>query len=207
LSARSVNVPLSFSHRAGFLPSYIAFLRRHVVPLQNPYFLFFLRRFVRQPRPQNPTGSVLTTSLVLVGLTISRLIPAPRETPHALRVSVLPAYQRKRRYWLYDLTPCIPYLVAFAVRPEISRLGPLLSRISRGRLVSAAAGAAATLVARGWPSSPLPQPRSSSALRRLDRTPPYRAGSGIPRPLAGLDLSPLFPLCCLRVLLVFAVSC
>ena len=43
-------------------------------------------------------------------------------------------------------------------------------------------------------------------LRRLDRSPPYRAGSDIPRPLAGLDLSPLFLLCCLRVLPIFAVS-
>jgi len=29
-------------------------------------------------------------------------------------------------------------------------------------------------------SFPLPQPRSSSALRRLDRSPPYRSGSDIP---------------------------
>ena len=32
----------------------------------------------------------------------------------------------------------------------------------------------------GSSSFPLPQPRSSSALRRLDRSPPYRSGSDIP---------------------------
>jgi len=54
--------------------------------------------------------------------------PTDPRTPYtlqALRVSGLPAYQGKRRYWFYDLTPHIPYLVAFAVRPEISPLGPL----------------------------------------------------------------------------------
>jgi len=46
--------------------------------------------------------------------------PRTTQTPQAQRVSDLPAYQRKRRYWFYDLTPRIPYLVAFAVLPEIS---------------------------------------------------------------------------------------
>jgi len=57
----------------------------------------------------------------------------------------------------------------------------------------------------GLPSSPLPQPRSSSALRRLDRSPPYRAGSDISptyRPPAGLGPFSLSPLYCLRVLLL-----
>jgi len=51
--------------------------------------------------------------------------PRATQTPEALRVIGLPAYQRKRRYWFYDLTPRIPYLVGFAVRPEISPLGLL----------------------------------------------------------------------------------
>jgi len=57
----------------------------------------------------------------------------------------------------------------------------------------------------GLPSSPLPQPRSSSALRRLDRSPPYCAGSDIYptyRPPAGLGPFSLSPLYCLRVLLL-----
>ena len=55
----------------------------------------------------------------------------------------------------------------------------------------------------GLPSSPLPQPQSSSALRRLDRSPPYRVGSDIYptyRPPAGLGPFSLSPLYCLRVL-------
>jgi len=67
--------------------------------------------------------------------------------------------------------------------------------------------------AYGFSSSPLLQPRSSSAPRRLTRS--YCSGSDIPqtRPPAGPDPSPLFPfgyactsfpllslLCCLRVL-------
>ena len=43
-SVRSFLLLFSLS---GILPSYIVFLRRHVVPLENPYFLPFLRRFVR----------------------------------------------------------------------------------------------------------------------------------------------------------------
>jgi len=57
----------------------------------------------------------------------------------------------------------------------------------------------------GLPSSPLPQPRSSSALRRLDRSPPYRAASDISptyRPPASLGPFSLSPLYCLRVLLL-----
>ena len=57
----------------------------------------------------------------------------------------------------------------------------------------------------GLPSSPLPQPQSSSALRRLDRSPPYRVGSDIYptyRPPAGLGPFSLSPLYCLCVLLL-----
>jgi len=57
----------------------------------------------------------------------------------------------------------------------------------------------------GLPSSALQQPRSSSPLRRLDRSPPYRAGSDIsstyrlPASLGPFSLSPLY---CLHVLLL-----
>jgi len=51
--------------------------------------------------------------------------PCTAQTPQALRVSGLPAYQRKRNYQFYDLTPHISFLVAFAAPPEISPLGPL----------------------------------------------------------------------------------
>jgi len=60
----------------------------------------------------------------------------------------------------------------------------------------------------GLPLSPLPQPRSSSVLRRLDRSPPYHAGSDISptyRPPASLGPFSLSPLYCLRVLLLFDV--
>jgi len=98
--------------------------------------------------------------------------------------------------------------------------GDVLSRISRDRLVSAAAGAAVTLAVLWLGLVPLPQPRSSYAPRRLARS--YRSGSDIPqtRPPAGLDPSPLFPfgyacasfpllslLCCLRVLSPVIVTC
>ena len=43
-------------------------------------------------------------------------------------------------------------------------------------------------------------------LRCFNQSPPYHTGGDIPRPLAGLDLSPLFLLCCLRVLLMVAIS-
>jgi len=57
----------------------------------------------------------------------------------------------------------------------------------------------------GLPSSLLLQPRSSSVLRRLDRSPPYRTGSDISptyRPPAGLGPFSLSPLYCLHILLL-----
>ena len=66
---------------------------------------------------------------------------------------------------------------------------------------------------RRHPCSPVARPHHGCRghghpphLARLDQSPTYRAGSDIPRLLAGLDLSPLFLLCCLHVILVFAVS-
>ena len=68
-------------------------------------------------------------------------------------------------------------------------------------------------------SSPPPQPRSSSALRHFDRSPPYRAGSDIVpthRPPAGLGpfsfvsviglarSSPMYAVSCLLCLRVFS---
>ena len=60
------------------LVGYIVFFRRHVVSLENPYFSFLPEDFYPLVKNTKPHGPVLTTSLVLVGLTISRLIPAPR---------------------------------------------------------------------------------------------------------------------------------
>ena len=68
--------------------------------------------------PQNPIGSVLTTLLVLVSLTISRLIPA-------LRISLsegLPAYQSLASSLASRVQAFLLCIGAFAVRPEINPL-------------------------------------------------------------------------------------
>jgi len=66
-------------------------------------------------------GSVLTTSLVLVGLTISRLIPAPRIS----LTEGLPAYQSLASYLAPGVQASSLRIVAFAVRPEINPLRPV----------------------------------------------------------------------------------
>ena len=65
--------------------------------------------------------SVLTTSLVLVGLTISQLIPAPR-----ISLSEgLPAYQSLASYLASRVQASSLCIVAFAARPEINPFRPV----------------------------------------------------------------------------------
>jgi len=58
--------------------------------------------------------------------------------------------------------------------------GNILSRTLRDRLLGTGPVPLSPLSPCGPSSFPLPQPRSSCALRRLDRSPPYRSGSDIP---------------------------
>jgi len=58
--------------------------------------------------------------------------------------------------------------------------GDVLSPTWRDRLLGASAGATLTLVALWLVLVSAAQPWSSSALRRLDKSPPYRSGSDIP---------------------------
>jgi len=96
-----------------------------VVPLGNPYFPILsqeIRPLVKAPEPHG----LGPHNFIGPGRSNDKPTdPCTAQTPQALRVSGLPAYQRKRSYWFYDLTPRISYLVAFAVRPKISPLGPL----------------------------------------------------------------------------------
>jgi len=124
LSGRSVLSSLP-SRRAGFLPSYIAFLRRHVVPLGNLYFPILSQEICQLVKAPEPHG-LGPHNFNSPGRSNDKPTdPRTAQTPQALRVSGLLAYQRKRSYRFYDLTPRISYLVAFAVHPEISPLGPL----------------------------------------------------------------------------------
>jgi len=61
------------------LPSYIVFLGCHVVPLENPYLLSFSQETRPPAKAPEPHGLGPHNLLALVGLTISRLIPAPRK--------------------------------------------------------------------------------------------------------------------------------
>ena len=80
------------------------------------------RLLVKTPKPHGP-GSY---NSIGPGRSNDELTDScTAQFPQALRVSKLLAYHRKRSYRFYDLTPRIPYLVVFAVRPEISPLGLL----------------------------------------------------------------------------------
>jgi len=113
------------SSPSGILPSYIVFFAASRGSSREPVLPILSQEMCPPAKAPEPHG-LSPHNFIGPGRSNDKPTdPHTAQTPQALRVRFLLAYQRKRRYRFYDLTPRISYLVVFAVRPEISPLGPL----------------------------------------------------------------------------------